>query len=333
MNDLLAQARAAADKLADQTEDKGGSFQYEPPAAGPCFGRLVSYIEIGCMPQLPFKGAAKPPAPECIIEFQLLGKKHAKEIEVSGEGGNKEKKIVYPILRLGRGPSASDGRAVANAMTMPGGSKSNHYKLLKAMDYGRGNTHMAFMLGEAFKLNIVHNVVEKEVNGKKVKVTYANLRDENGVWQVNAPVIQKFDEETGDPVGEPQPIKVPAATVKERMLLWDAPSIEQWESLYIPGTYTKKEGDREIEVSKNWIQATVRSAVNYEGSGIQKIVSELEGDLPDVDLGLEGVSLAAERPADALNEASETKGTEKPAEAPSEPESGPNDDPLAELGL
>ena len=145
MNTLAQQARAAADKLTDQTADKGGSFQYQPPVAGPCIGRFITYVEVGRMPQRPFMGVERKPAPECIIEFQLFGKKHAREIEVN-QDGRKEKKIVYPILRLGRGPSASDGRAVGNGMTISSSSKSNHYKLLKAMDYGRGNTHMAFML-------------------------------------------------------------------------------------------------------------------------------------------------------------------------------------------
>jgi len=279
------------------------------------------------MPQRPFMGVERKPAPECIIEFQLFGKKHAREIEVN-QDGRKEKKIVYPILRLGRGPSASDGRAVGNGMTISSSSKSNHYKLLKAMDYGRGNTHMAFMLGEAFKLNIVHNVQEKEINGRKVTVTYANLRDENGVWQVSAPVVQRFDDETGEPVGDPQPIKAPEATVKEKMLLWDAPSVEQWESLFIPGTYTRKDGDREIEVSKNWLQATVKSAVNYEGSGIQQIVSELEGDLPDVDLGLEGVTVLPTVPdVPDMPDAADT------IDAPDAEEGNEEDDPLAGLGL
>ena len=85
MTSLIEQARAAAAKLADQTEDKGGSFEYEPPAAGPCIARFISYVEIGNHPQKAFQGQAKPPAPEAIIQFELLGKKHAKEIETQDE--------------------------------------------------------------------------------------------------------------------------------------------------------------------------------------------------------------------------------------------------------
>lgn len=283
VNTLLAQAKAAgeAGKLKDQTEDNGGgNFEYEPPAAGPCMARLVSYIEIGPQVQLPFAGKAKKPSPECIVEFQLLGKKHAKEIEFE-ENGKTVKKTVYPIMRLGRGPSSKVGEGVKNGMNMPGGSRSNHYKLLQAMDYGRGNTNMAFMVGEAFKVEVVHNEVEREENGKKTKTVFANLRDADGNWKISAPVVQKFDDE-GEPDGPPQPIKCMEPTVDLRMLLWDAPSIEQWDSIYIDGTFTKKVGETEVEVSKNWIQEQVLGSTAFEGSGIQTVLMESGGDLPKV---------------------------------------------------
>ena len=337
MNALLQQAQAAAkeNKLVDQTEDSGGNFEYEPPAAGPCIGRLVTYMEIGMQKQPPFKGAAKKPSPECIIEFQLLGKKHAKEIEFDVEGV-KTKKTIYPIIRLGRGPSAKVGEAVRNGMNMPGGSRSNHYKLLQAMDYGRGYKQMALMIGEAFKLNIVHNEVETEKDGKKSKVVYANLRDANGVWQVSAPLVQKFDEE-GNPEGAPQTIKAPEATVPLKLLLWDAPSIEQWDSCFIDGTFTKKVGETEVEVSKNWMQAQAIASTNFEGSGVQSILLESGGDLPPVSSDPEEIDLDDEIPDFAPEADQEPAGTDTPetseepaGEAEKKPEAN-SDDPLAGL--
>lgn len=315
MSNLLEQAKAAAAKLADQTEDKGGNFEYEPPAAGPCVARLVSYIEIGTQKQPAYQGKEKKPAPECILEFQLLGKKHAKEIE-SEEDGKKITKTIYPIIRIGRGPSGKGGLA------MPGGSKSNHYKLLKAMDYGRGNTHMAFMLGEAFIVTVVHNDNGKE---GKDKVVYANLKDDSG-WKIGAPVNPTDGE----------PIAAPEATVEPRMLLWDAPSLEQWNSIHIPGSYTKKEGDKEVEVSKNWIQPFCQSAVNFEGSGLQAILAELSGDLPDVDTTVPDEEKPAEKPKEPAG-TEDTPEPEKAVPAPSEkasaPTTGADADPLADLGL
>lgn len=333
MSKLLEEARAAAaaNKLADQTEDSGGGFEYVPPAEGACVARLVSYIEIGKMPQRPFGGKEKKPAPECILEFQLLGKKHAKEIEVEDENGQTTKKTVYPIMRIGRGPSASGGEAVGNGMTMPGGNKSNHYKLLQALDYGRGNNHMALMVGEGFKLNIVHNEVEKEVNGKKTKMVYANLRDKNGAWQVFAPTFQKFDD-MGEPVGGPQQIQVPPATVEEKLFLQDAPSMNQWNSLYIPGTYNKKVDGKEVEVSKNWIQETIKNSVSFEGSAVQSMLAEFEGDLPtvetDPDAGAESGSVS-----DAPDPEEEAPEIGDDAAQPPENGAEDEDDPLAVLGL
>lgn len=310
MTSLIEQARAAAAKLADQTEDKGGSFEYEPPAAGPCIARFVSYVEIGNHPQKAFQGKAKPPAPEAIIQFELLGKKHAKEIETQDETGQTVKRIVYPVI--------------TERVAIKSGPRAGFYKLLSAMDYGRGNTHMAFMLGEAFILTIIHNEVEKD--GKKR--VYANIKDDSGNWKVSAPV--RVNEE-----GETEPLKAPAATVAERMLLWDAPSIEQWNSIHIPGTYKRKEGDKEVEVSKNWLQNTAKSALNWEGSPVQNLViASIDGDLPEVstDPDEQEPDLDDVGGADGGSEASGSEDTGK-AEKPSKAAPSASDDPLADLGL
>lgn len=313
MTNLLDQLKANKDKLTDQTEDSGG-FEYVPPAAGPCLMRFVSYIEIGNFAQS-FNGQPKKPAPECILEFELLGKKHAKEIEIEAEDGTKTKKTVYPIIRIGQGPSGKGG------MSMPGGAKSNFYKLLKAMDAGRGNTHMAFMLGEAFLGTVVHSDNGKE--GKE-KVVYANLRDETG-WKIGAPV--RVNDE-----GETEALKAPPATVDLRMLLWDAPTIEQWNSIYIPGTYTKKVNDKDVEISRNWIQKAAQSALNYEGSALQNVIAEFEGDLPKVDVDPTPDMDDDSDVYDGGKSSEGIEGTQEAEKAPEGSEDG-SDDPLADLGL
>ncbi|WFG40924.1 hypothetical protein ParaMal1_00040 [Paracoccus phage ParMal1] len=304
MSDLLKQAQAAAAKLADQTEDKGGNFEYEPPVAGPCVARFISYIEIGTHPQRAYQGKDKPPAPEAIIEFELLGKKHAKEIEITNEDGSKTKKTIYPVIR--------------ERVAIKSGPRAGFYKMLSAMDYGRGNTHMAFMLGEAFILTIIHNEVEKD--GKKR--TYANIKDDSGNWKIGAPV--RVNEE-----GETEPLKAPEATVEPRLLLWDAPSIEQWNSIFIPGSYTKKDGDKEVEVSKNWLQTTCKEALNFEGSPLQNVIlASIDGDLPEVDVDPDS--------AGGSESAAESEEADLGVDTPDEVEKAPagdDSDPLADLGL
>jgi len=300
MTSLIEQIQEAKNKLADQTEEKA-EYSYEPPAAGPCVARLVSYVEIGKHPQRPYQGKEKPPAHEAIVEFELLGKKHRKEIEVDGE-----KKVVHPIIR--------------ERITIKQGARAGFFKLLKAMDYGRGNTHMAFMLGEGFILKVVHNEVEKDGQ----KRVYANIKDESGNWLVQAPV--RVDEE-----GEAQPLNVPEPTVNLRLLLQASPTVEQWDSIFIPGTVTRKENGQEIEVSKNWLQNLCKEALDYEGSALHQVVVQREGDLPDPRGEPQSGSESAE-----LSEGSEDTGESEKAlsgEHSGSPGGSDDDDPLADLGL
>lgn len=312
--DLLKEDSAL---LPDQTEDTGSNYVYEPPAAGPCIARFVSYIETGMHEQRAYQGTPKPPAREVILQFQLLGKKHAKEIEVKDENGQMQKRIVYPVVKI--------------AMPIMSSPKSNFMKLMSKMVYGREITHMALMLGEAFKVTVIHNK-SKGADGKEV--IFANLKDGEGTWHIGAPVIQKFDEETGDAIGDPVPINAPQATVDFRLLIWDKVRIEMWNSIKIEGTYKKNDED----VSKNWIQDRCRSALDFEGSALQLLLAEQEGDLPPVPTGPSGDEDDLGVSADELDEEAApapktTQGSGKDQKPSSTAPSASEDDPLASLGL
>lgn len=262
MHSLIEQAKAAADKLKNQAEEAaGGDFEREVPAAGPCFARFISYIEVGKQkPRGPDK-FNKGPQATAILEWQLLGKKHGKEIEVEVDG-KKVKKIIYPIIR--------------EFVTLSNSPKSWCHRLFKAMAYGRDTTHFAFMLGEAFKINILH-VEQGEGKDKKV---FANIRDDAG-WKVSAPMIEQTDEDTGDVTTRPAKVAEPQ-DVGIRLVLWDAPTIEQWDSIHVPGTRTVKGKDgKDTEQSKNWLQEMVTKAVDFNGSAIQSVVLAAGGDLPE----------------------------------------------------
>jgi hypothetical protein len=301
----FAQAAAAAVKDGKVNEadfEGGGEFTYEPPVEGPCVARLVSVIEIGNHPQRPYNGQDKPPAPEIIFQFELLGKKHRKEITVKDEAGSDTKKIVYPII--------------TERMTVKAGPRAGYIKLLEALRYGRKEmTHPAMMIGEAFILTIIHGDNGKEGKEKRI---YANIKDGAGIWKVGAPV--RVNEE-----GETEPLKAPPATVEESALLWDAPDMDQWNSLYIPGSRTKKVDGKEQEVSKNWLQETVKSALNFEGSPVATLVATVEGGLPSmmddsVEEFLDPVTPKPGSGGDAPDEGGKATSDE-------------DDDPLADLGL
>lgn len=255
---LLAQAKAAAasGKLADQGSKEGG-FVRERIPAGPCYMRFVGYIEIGAQPQRPFQGKPKPPAREAWLEFQLFGAKHTRKIETDGE-----ERTVYNTIRL--------------KIALKGGERSNSYKLLKAMSYGREIKHFVEMLGEGFRGTVVH--ADNGLEGADRR-EYENLRNDQG-YTISAPVRDEECPETGDV--KTVPARVPEATHEIRLLLWDQPSIEQWESIYIAGERTRTVDGKEVTETNNWLQERCEAATDWEGSALQNIVAASAGDLPEL---------------------------------------------------
>ena len=318
-NSLLAQAQKSAqsDKLKDQTADTG-SFEYEIPAAGPTAARFIGYVEIGKRKQPDYQGKEKPDCMEAFLFFELLSKKHAREI---GEGS--DKRTIYPVHR--------------ERVQVKAGERANFVKLLKKMAYGRDVHHMALMLGEGFLLRGVHN---KSQDGKK---TYYNIRTKEDGYLISAPMYNA----NKDPLGEEdmQPLPVPEPTQPIKLLLWDDPTPEQWQSIFIDGTRTVKEKDAdgnevEVEKSKNWMQEDIiENATDFEGSALQAMLMEQGGMILD---GGEGVSKEAAHSAaqadadgpDLIDDEPEPEKA-KAAEKPAQKASGPADvdDPLADLGL
>tara|TARA_Y100000296_G_scaffold66371_1_gene78382 strand:+ start:7487 stop:8479 length:993 start_codon:yes stop_codon:yes gene_type:complete len=325
-NSLIEQARAAAAaaKLTDQTKDTGGGFEYTPPPAGKAAARFVGYVELGKRDGGEYNGKPKPDALVAYLFFELMGKKYQ---QTFGEGDD-------AITRQ---------HVLRERVQVKSGERANFTKLLKKMTYGRsGITHMALMLGEAFLINISHN----EVGEGKDKKVYANMRTPDDGWTIGAPMYDA----NKDPLGEPdmQPIAVPEPSEEIKLLLWDAPTKEQWDSLFIDGTRTvKDEKGQESEVSRNWLQEDiVKSAKDFEGSALQVLIMEQGG------MVLDGGEAAAKKPdgkTSTTKSPSDGEAAKKPVEsqepdpAPDTPEDagdvlgGPedasSDDPLADLGL
>lgn len=301
MNALLEQAKAAAAKLKDQTKDDGPKFSDEPPAAGATPARLVGYVELGDQPQPDYQGKAKPDHMEAMISFELLGKKHAKTITVDGV-----EKVVYPLMH--------------ERIAVKSGDRAKFTKLLKAMDYGRGNTHMAFMLNDGFLLRVTHREVPA-TKDRKAR-TFANIY-KDGEWSVSAPRV--FDPETD----EERPVSVPEATVPLRLFLWDSPTMEMWNSIFIEGSYkTKNEKGEEVERTKNFLQETIMKASNFAGSAVQTMLAEAVGDLPKAEVSSEAEKAPLD---DDLIDDEPTQPEEKKAttDAPVDAD----DDPLAGLDI
>ena len=310
-NALLDQAKKAVkeNRLKDQTADTG-SFEYEIPAAGPTAARFVGYVEIGNRPQKEFQGKPKPDCMEAFLFFELNSKKHARTV---GEGD--DERTFFPVHR--------------ERVQVKAGERANFVKLLKKMAYGRDITHMASMLGDAFLIRGVHNTSGE---GDKKK-TYFNIRTKDDGYLVSAPMYNA----NKDPLGEEdmQPLPVPEPTEPIKLLLWDDPTPEQWQSIFMDGERTVKDEDgNEVTRSKNWMQEDIiENATNFSGSPLEALILELQG----VDLSAgEGVSkeaAAAAAQADA-DGPDLIEGPEAPEEEGAAPEAAQDaDDPLAGLDL
>ena len=262
----IAELANLAAETEDQTETQtAGEYEREVPATGAHVARFVEYIEIGKHKQKPFQGKAKPDAEEVRITFELL---HPKKsiIEYEHDG---VKKVRGQLISIRAKKSLSD--------------KASFKKLFNSMTYGRdGIKHMAQMLGEPFLVQVVHNV-SKDAAGKEV--TYANL-SKDGVFLIGAP--QHVDPMTD--VVTKLPVREPITPV--RILLWNNPTKETWDSLFIDGTRTVKTADgTETEQSKNWLQEKIMSATDFNGSPLHALLNNV-GDLP-----LEDAPVANSAPA------------------------------------
>lgn len=306
LNSLIAQAQAATSELEDQSQVVESQFDNEPPAAGFTPARFVGYVELGKRKQRPYQGKDKPPADEVRLYFELNGPKHQREVEVDGVKQTFTNTISVKIAK----------KHTDNA---------SFTKLFKKMTYGRsGITHMAQMLGEGFLVQIVHNT-QPAADGKPAK-TYANMRDDDGNFLIQAPMVV-------DPItNESRPIPVPEMTAQAKVLLWATPTKEQWDSIFIDGTRTVKDAKGlETQVSKNWLQEDiVQNALNFDGSPLQALLGGL------ADLSLEAdVPAAPETPAQPAPAAPAPSAPATPAPAPAAAPaaSAPGADLLADLGL
>lgn len=251
MSKTIEELMNIADETQDQSVQEGGDFVYELPAEGVTVGRLIEYIELGKQPQKPYQGKAKPPHTEVRLTFELLAPKNIKEIEIEGEG---KKKITEKIsIRI----------------TDKLGEKASFQKLRQKLIYGRPFNHVAKCLGSAYVINIVHNKGKADPNK-----TYANVQ-KDGEWLISPPF--KIDPLTN----EKQTYNVPANMSPLKIFLFNNPTKETWDSLFIDGTREVKDGDKVTQVSKNWLQEVIMSATDFPGSALQLMLGAVtEKDLP-----------------------------------------------------
>lgn len=257
----IAELAALAAKTSDQSKDTAATYEAQLPPAGQTPMRFIEYIELGHQPQKPFQGKPKQPCPEVILTFELLGQKYVREVDV--EGG---KKLISDILSERVQIKLSD--------------KANFRKLFGKMTYGRSEiTHLAQMLGEPFKGTITHSPATNE-KGEAIK-QYANLRTEDGTIGIAAPFMNiPLVDADGEPTGETErkALKVRDPLRPLRIFLFDNPTKETWDSLFIDGYREIKNADgTTTKQSKNWIQERILGSTQFTGSALEALLHEVGG--------------------------------------------------------
>lgn len=245
----------------DQNEaSSGGSGGYTPPPEGRAYARIVQYVELG-QHYGTFQGKPKAkPDTLARVVLELSGKNYPPH---ENEDGTKTPQMLYLEL------------------TLSTNEKSRFYKFFRTINgmYGDKYKHISQMAADnvAFIVTIKHRVSGE---GDKAR-TYANIWVD-GSWQITAPV--RYDEDD-----QPLPINVPTATSETLIFLFNRPRLVDWQALFI-------DGQRDDGTSRNFIQERILNAVNYPGSALEALLSELpvDGDKLEAD---KAQAKAASKPA------------------------------------
>jgi len=254
--DYKALAAKAAAEGANQTVAKSGGGDYEPPAAGPALVRFVGYAELGKQKGT-FQG--KPTIKDkVLLIFELVGKRHP--------------------------PAERDGVKIPQFIgieeSLSLNEKANFFKLFQRMNYRQDAAHMAGLLGEGFKAEVVHDTW-KDKQGKD-RVT-ATLKGAGG-YTIAPPRKEDEDSETGW-----VDVAVPQAVSEIKCFLWKHADLGQWASIYIEGEYPERKDDKGVVIakakSKNVLQDRIKQAVNFQGSPIHELLlTNGQGvDIPELD--------------------------------------------------
>lgn len=247
-------AKAAADG-ADMTKTTTGGGDYKPPAAGPALARFVGYVEIG-KHNRKFKGVPTV-VDQVQLIFELVGKRHP-PTEVNG--------VLIP-------------QRVTITEKISNNVKANFVKLFNRMNYKQDAQHMVQLLGNGYKVEVVHDKWTGSDGKERTDVTFRK----GGEYTVAPPRKEDEDSETGW-----VDIEVPKHISELRCFIWEQADMAQWASLFIDGEYPERK-DESGKVtakakSKNVLQDKIKSSLNFAGSPMHTLL--LAGghkiDIPDV---------------------------------------------------
>lgn len=240
----FAAAIAAAAEQDDYNEAAAGG-DFTPLPEGPARARFVGYIELG-QHKGEWKGKEK------------LNDKARFVFEVSGPKIEPRDDGLPHLLSFDLNKP--------ERLT----EKSKFFQVFRKMNYADKYKVFAEMLGEAFRVEIIHRVVGEGAD----KRTFVGIQDSDGNYHIAGP---SYDDPES---GERKTVRVAEAVSPLRCFLWNFPDNDQWESIFIDGEWEAKDG--KPAQSKNKHQIKIKDAVNWIGSPMQEA---LLGDLDVGDIG------------------------------------------------
>lgn len=270
VSNLLALANEAAEYGPDMNEAVSGGSGARLLPVGNAFAVLIGVVELGRHPQ-EFNGKAKEPADEVQLTFALMGQGFNGE-KYANDDGTPYIMRCYPF-------------------TMSRNEKARAFLTFKKMNWKGQAKSFPQLLGQAFFLPI------KQQPKSKTDATPVSRPDLTGI-------LPPLDAMTG------QPYQVPQVDPKLfHLFLWEKPTIECWDSIYVDGNYDDGE-------SKNVTQGTITAALNFQGSPIQQLL--LANGLP-----IPSPRKARNKPATPSDPAAGTTPAAPPAAPPVAPPAAP----------
>ena len=196
----------------------------------------------------------------------------------------------------------SPGIIISYDTTISQSEKANATKIFKKMNWKGTAKHFSQFLTEPFIINIKQR---KDATGKVVG-SYVDLKE------ISAPV---------EPLSK-QPYSCPeVSTDLLKLFMWDTPTKEMWDSLFIDGT-------RDDGSSKNWLQEQIMKATNFPGSPIEHLI--FGADVPSMTaqaVPQAGTTPTAQMPAHAVVPAA--AAVPPPVASAAVPDTGVPDLPLS----
>lgn len=261
---LTAQERLAAARSAVREAgidfNKAEVFVRDLPDAGPTRVRLIEYIEFG-KHKTTFQNVTKF-KPKARLTFELSGPKHAPKKQEDGSTRPYTLSLDVDISR---------------------NSKANFYKLFQQLKGERfpDAQHFVDILGEAWKATVYHRKYAKKGEDKADESKWTGVACEfkdpkTKALSFAAPLFERIDPETQEPTGEFAPLTVPPPLSQLRWFLWDAPTKEDWDTLFIDGEYEERKNEKGEVISparsKNYLQMKILEAENFKGSEVDAMI-------------------------------------------------------------